>query len=100
MSAPVLFDLALEIDQVGGIERVGRVIGEGPVEFFEEDVHRERQSLEDLGNHEAAHAIGGIGHDLEWAQPRDIDERVHVRDPFVHEVARRQRREVARSLVP
>ena len=53
----------LQIALIGRLQGIGRVIGERPVELGVHHLEFEaRQSLEDCRHHEAAHAVGGVGH--------------------------------------
>ena len=60
----------LEVAQVGRLDRVRLVVGEGAVEL---EVHRHQldqplgQPFEDRGCGVAGHAVAGVGHDLELA---------------------------------
>ena len=65
---PVLEHGRLQRDQVLGLNRVGRVVREVAVELGEQDVDREGEPLEHDGHDQPAHAVGGVGHDLERAQ--------------------------------
>ena len=58
----------LEVLQVLGLDRVGRVVGERAVELAEQDLEVERQALEHLGHDQPAHAVGRVGHDLQRPQ--------------------------------
>ena len=68
----------LQVDEVLGLDRIGRVIREVPVELGEEDLDREGKPLEHDRHHEATHAVGGVGHDLQRTQRRDVDEGDYV----------------------
>ena len=76
----------LEVHQVLGLDRVGRVVGEGAVELGEEDVDVEGEASEHHGHHQAAHAVGRVGHDLERAQRPDVDEGDDVVGPLLEQV--------------
>ena len=60
----------LEVAQVLGLDRIGRVVREGAVELAVQDLEVDRQALEHGRHDEAAHAVGRVGHDLERAQRR------------------------------
>ena len=63
------------------------MVRERAVELAEEDVEVERQAVEHRGHDEAAHAVGGVGHDLQRAQRADVDERADVVGELVEQVA-------------
>ena len=79
-------DRSLQILQVLGLDRVGRVVRERAVELSVQDGQRERQPLEHAGDDEAAHAVGGVGHDRERLQRGRVDERAHVLSEGVEQV--------------
>ena len=55
----------LEVELVGGLDGIGRVVRERAVELAVHHLELDLgQALEDLGHDEAAHAVGGVGHDL------------------------------------
>ncbi len=78
MSAPVSSTRRLQVDQVLGLDRVGGVVRERAVELREQDLEVEGQLREHAGDDEAAHAVGGVGDDLERPQRREVDEATHV----------------------
>ncbi len=51
------------------------MIGEGPVQLAEEDLEPEWQAFEDRRDHQPAHAVGGVGDDLQRLQLVQRDER-------------------------
>ena len=65
-----LEDPRLEVDEVVGVERVGRVVREVAVELAVHDLDVDRQRREHGGDDEATHAVGGVGHDLQRARAR------------------------------
>jgi hypothetical protein len=81
---------------VRGVERVGRVVGEGSVELGVHDLDLEGQAGEDPRRDEPAHAVRRVAEDLEGAQRRHVDEGVHVGHPLVHQVEPASRGERAR----
>ena len=86
-----LEDRLLQRDQVLGLDRVGRVVGERAVELGEEDLDREGQALEDDRHDQPAHAVGGVGDHLEGPQRGHVDEGDHVVGPLVEQVRARAR---------
>ena len=78
MSAPTSTHPGLQVALVLGLDRVGRVVRERAVELAVHDLELERQALEHRRDDQAAHAVGGVGHDLAAAQRVDVDERAHV----------------------
>ena len=68
----------LQVDQVLGLDRVGGVVRERAVELAVQDLEVERQAVEHGGHDEAAHAVGGVGDDLQRPQGDDVDERADV----------------------
>ncbi len=87
-SAPVSQDPALQGDEVLGLDRIGRVVGERPVQLAEEDLEGEGQSVEDGGDDQAAHPVGGVGDDLEGPQGAQVDERSDLGRVVAEDVAR------------
>ncbi len=74
----LLADAPLEVDEVGRVERVGLVVGEGAVQF---EVHRyevEGQAGEDRGDGVAAHAVARVDDDLEGPGGAEVDEGAQV----------------------
>ena len=59
---------------IGSAGWFGNVPSSSPYEHGE----RERQTLEHRGHDEPAHAVGGVGDDLQRLQRRRVDERAHV----------------------
>ena len=55
-------------------------VREGAVEFGIHVVELEGQTIEDGGNDEATHAVGGVGHDLQRPQRRHVDKRTDMVD--------------------
>ena len=76
----VLDDRLLQVDEVGRLERVRLVVGEGAVELEVERHDLERQGgeargvAEHGGNGEPAHAVAGVDDDLERADGAQVDE--------------------------
>ena len=68
----------LEVTEILGLDRIGRMVRERPVEFPVEDLEVEREAVEDGGGGEPTHAVRGIGDDPERTQDRWIDERLDV----------------------
>jgi hypothetical protein len=85
-----LDDAGDEVELVLGLDRISRVVGERAVELGEQHLEVERQPGERQGNDEPPHAVGGVGHDLERPQRRNIDERVQVLDERVDQRLGRQ----------
>ena len=71
----------LQIDEVGRVEGVGLVVGEGPVELEVHRVEGERQRRqpglgpEDCGHGEATHAVAGVDAHPQRPGAREVDER-------------------------
>ena len=70
----------LEVLEVLGLDRVGGMVRERPVELRKEDRQVERQVGEHGGDDGAAHPVGGVGDHAQRAQRVDVDERVDVLD--------------------
>ena len=70
MSAPDRGDPLLQVDEVGRLDGVGLVVGEGTVEL---EVHRHDldlvcpEALEDRGRGQPGHAVAGVDDDLQLA---------------------------------
>ena len=79
-------DGALEVLQVLDLDRVGRVVREGPVELGEEDREVERQAVEHLGDDEPTHPVRRVGDDRERQQHVPVDEALHVPGELVEQV--------------
>ena len=77
-SAPISSTRACRSPLVLGLDRVGGVVRERAVELAVEDLEVERQPSNTAGHDEAAHAVGGVGHDLQRLQHRQVDERADV----------------------
>ena len=67
-----------EVTLVLGLDRIGGMVRERAVELAVHDLEVEREAVEHGGNDETAHAVGGVGHDLQRPERPDIDERTHV----------------------
>ena len=71
----MLDDRALEVDEVGGVERVGLVIGEGAIgsEIQRDDLQRQGASPAAVpstaGTVRPGHSVGGIDDDLQGRMP-------------------------------
>ena len=63
------------------------MVGKRAVELGEEEVHVEREGVEDLGGDEPAHPVGGVGHDAQGPQGGDVDEAPHVGGVLLEHVA-------------
>ena len=64
MSAPVLADRRLQVDQVGRLQRVGLVVGERAVQLEVQRHDRQRQALAEHRRHGvSAHAVAGVDDD-------------------------------------
>ena len=95
------------LDDVGAVffdERVGLVVGEGPVHLHAHRDHLAGQPLEQLRRHQAAHAVAGVEHALERLDRGLVDEREHVLDVGGHDVparpaSRRRRRRRQRAVL-
>ncbi len=74
----LLPDPLLQVDEVGRVERVGLVVGEGAVELEVQGDDGERQSGEDGRDGVAAHAVARVDDDLQRADAGDVDERAQV----------------------
>ncbi len=72
---PVLDDGLLQVHQVLRLDRIGRMVGEGPVELGEEEDHVEGQAVEDLGDDQPSHPVGRVGHDPQRPEGGGVDER-------------------------
>ena len=92
----VLEHRRLQVDQVLGLDGVGRMVGEGAVELAEEDRDLEGQRSNTSGHHQPAHAVGGVGHHPERAQRADVDERADVVRVLLEQVRVVERRPSAR----
>ena len=67
-------DAGLEVHDVGRVERVGLVVGEGAVEL---EVHRDQvegQAVEHGGHGVPAHAVARVDHDLQGADGGEVDQ--------------------------
>ena len=62
----------LEVDLVRRVDRVGGVVREGAVELAVHDLEVERQPVEHGGHDEPAHAVGGVGDDLQRRAAREV----------------------------
>ena len=60
----------LQVDQVLGLDGVGRMVGEGAVELAEQDLDVEGQAGHDQRDDQPAHAVGRVGHHLAAAAGR------------------------------
>ena len=93
----VLPDRGLEVDEVGGVERVGLVVGERAVELeverhdLEGQLGETRGRAEDRGDGVPAHAVAGVDDDLERARARQVDETAQEAGVVGEHVARRHR---------
>ena len=82
--------------EVFGLDRVGRMVGEGSVELPEEDADIEGKALEDDRGDQTTHAVGGVGHDAQRLEGVDVDEGAHVVGVLVEQVPMLQRCEPRR----
>ena len=73
-----LEDARPQVGDVVRIDRVGRMVGEGAIELRVHDLQVHGEALEHRRNHQATHAIGGVGHDFQGPQVGRVDEGVHV----------------------
>ena len=65
-----LQDVGLQVDEVGGVQRVGFVVGERAVEFEEQRRQRDRRDrAEHRGRGVARHAVSGVDGDLQVRCP-------------------------------
>ncbi len=71
---------SLEVSKVLHVERVGRVVRKRAVELGIQEVDLEGQIGEGRRHHESAHAVGGVGHDLQRPEGAGVDETVDVAD--------------------
>ena len=78
----------LEGHQVGALEGVGGVVGEGAVEVRVHDLEVEGQAVEHGWDDEAAHAVGGVGHDRQGCQGGGVDKGADVVCKGVEQVER------------
>ena len=86
-SAPCSSTAAFRSCWFVGIDRIGRVVRERAVEVGEQMVQGHRQPLHDGGHDEPAHAVGRVGDDGERTHGADVDERQHVLDVRLEQVA-------------
>ena len=85
----VASDPGLQVALVGRLDGVGRVVRERAVELAVHDLEVERAARSNtFGTIEAAHAVGGVGHDLQGLEQRPVDERHDVVGEVVEEVHR------------
>ncbi len=82
----LLHDGLLEVSEVLGLDRVGRVVRERPVELAEEDGQLDGEAVEHGGDDEAAEPVGRVGDDPLAAERFDVDEGAHVGDERAEEV--------------
>ena len=93
----VLADGCLQVDEVGRVEGVGLVVGEGAVELEVERDDLERQLGQPGARAEhgrdgvAAHAVAGVDDDLERARAGEVDEAAQEGGVVTEQVARRHR---------
>ena len=83
----VLADGGLQVDQVGRVQRVGLVVGEGAVELEVQRDDLQRQPGEDDGDGVPAHAVAGVDDDLQRPDAREVDQAVQVRGVLGEHVA-------------
>ena len=83
---PNFQNTSLEVHEVLGLNGVGRVVREGAVQFGVHDLEVKGQTGEDLGGHEATHAVSRVGHDLERTQLGGVNKGVDVLDPGRNQV--------------
>ena len=62
------------------------MVGEGAIELGVQLLELERQPVEDAGDDQTAHAVAGVGHDLQGPESAGVDERANVRRVLVEEV--------------
>ena len=74
----VLADRRLQVDQVGRVQGVRLVVGEGAVELEVERDDLQRQAGEDDGDRVPAHAVARVDHDLQGPDARQVDQSVQV----------------------
>ena len=75
-----IHDVALQVDEVGGVQRVGLVVGERPVELEEQREQRDwRQHPEDRRRGVPAHAVACVDRHPQRTETRDVDERPQKR---------------------
>ena len=79
-------DPTLQVDEVLGLDGVSRMIREVAIELAEEDLDLERQAAEHRWRNEHAHAVCGVGDDLERPKAGDVHERVHMPSELVQQV--------------
>ena len=80
-----------DVDPVLLDQRIGLVIGKGPVDLEAQVRRPARQPREEQGSHEAGHPAAGVEHDVEWLDDGRIDERHDVLDVVVHDIHLRER---------
>src|SRR5690606_8084506 len=74
----------LEVDDIGGVHRVGRVVGEGAVQLEVEGDDLQGEGVqelvaEDRGHRVSAHSVARVHHDFECANPGKVHELAQVR---------------------
>ena len=77
----------LEIELVGGLDRIGRMVRERAVELAVDHAQLEGQPREHRRHHEPAHAVRGIADHPDRRQHVEVHERVHMGDERRQEVA-------------
>ena len=68
----------LEVLEVLGLDGVGGVVGERPVQLGIQELEVEGQAREHPRHHQPAHAVGHVGHHPQGAQHREVDEGADV----------------------
>ncbi len=68
----------LQITQVRRLDRVGLVVGEGPVQFEVQRVDRQRQPLEHGRDGQTAHTVTRVHHDPQRSDGRQVDQGAQV----------------------
>ena len=82
----VLEDGRLQVALVRGVDRIGRMVRERPVELGVEVMQRDGQPLHHRRHDEAAHAVRGVDRDRQRTHPIHVGERQHVIDVGVQDV--------------
>ena len=78
----------LQVHEVGRVERVGLVVGEGAVELEVERHEVDADEIAEHGGHGvAAHAVARVDDDLERPDAREVDEATQVGGVVGEEVA-------------